>query len=56
MFHDRRYANRIKNGSFVIGDDTYQVPENENKGHDTLHGGTLGYDAVSSGPCKLLRE
>lgn len=40
-----RYANRIKNGSFVIGTEKYQVPENENNGEDTLHGGTVGYDA-----------
>ncbi|KAL9070035.1 MAG: hypothetical protein Q9157_005952 [Trypethelium eluteriae] len=39
-----RYANRIKNGTFTIDGATYQIPENENKGHDTLHGGTIGYD------------
>ncbi|KAJ5577107.1 hypothetical protein N7535_004033 [Penicillium sp. DV-2018c] len=39
-----RYANRIKNGTFTIDDKTYHVPENENNGADTLHGGTVGYD------------
>lgn len=39
-----RYANRIKNGTFSIGDSTYHVPENENDGLDTLHGGFIGYD------------
>lgn len=40
-----RYANRIKNGTFTLGGVTSQIPENENGGHDTLHGGTVGYDA-----------
>jgi aldose 1-epimerase len=39
-----RYANRIKNGTFTIGDKTYHVVENENHGADTLHGGKVGYD------------
>ncbi|GAM39692.1 hypothetical protein TCE0_034r11443 [Talaromyces pinophilus] len=39
-----RYANRIKNGTFTIDGETYQVPTNENGGADTLHGGTVGYD------------
>ncbi|OOF99993.1 hypothetical protein ASPCADRAFT_161396 [Aspergillus carbonarius ITEM 5010] len=39
-----RYANRIKNGTFSIGPDVYQIPENENGGEDTLHGGFVGYD------------
>ncbi|OKL63348.1 hypothetical protein UA08_01536 [Talaromyces atroroseus] len=39
-----RYANRIKNGTFTIDGNTYQIPENENNGHDTLHGGFVGYD------------
>ncbi|KAI9677966.1 MAG: hypothetical protein M1822_008074 [Bathelium mastoideum] len=39
-----RYANRIKNGTFVIDGTTYHIPENENSGHDTLHGGKIGYD------------
>jgi len=30
----------------MIGTETHHVPENENGGKDTLHGGTLGYDAV----------
>lgn len=39
-----RYANRIKNGTFSIDGNTYHIPENENGGLDTLHGGTVGYD------------
>ncbi|PTU21462.1 hypothetical protein P175DRAFT_0435057 [Aspergillus ochraceoroseus IBT 24754] len=39
-----RYANRIKNGTFTIDDKEYHVPENENGGLDTLHGGKIGYD------------
>ncbi|CAG8184024.1 unnamed protein product [Penicillium salamii] len=39
-----RYANRIKNGTFTIDENTYHVPENENDGKDTLHGGFTGYD------------
>ncbi|RAH72866.1 aldose epimerase family protein [Aspergillus aculeatinus CBS 121060] len=39
-----RYANRIKNGTFSIGTEEYHIPENENGGKDTLHGGPLGYD------------
>ena len=39
-----RYANRIKNGTFSIDGKTYHVPENENGGKDTLHGGPVGYD------------
>lgn len=39
-----RYANRIKNGSFVVDGEKYQVPENEHGGLNTLHGGTVGYD------------
>ncbi|KAI9811764.1 MAG: hypothetical protein M1827_005309 [Pycnora praestabilis] len=39
-----RYANRIKNGTFTINGITSNIPENENAGHDTLHGGTVGYD------------
>ncbi|CAG7917763.1 unnamed protein product [Penicillium olsonii] len=39
-----RYANRIKNGTFTIDENTYHVPENENDGKDTLHGGNIGYD------------
>lgn len=40
-----RYANRIKNGTFSIGGDEYHIPENENGGKDTLHGGFVGYDS-----------
>ena len=39
-----RYANRIKNGSFILEGQTYQIPENDKGGHDTLHGGKVGYD------------
>jgi aldose 1-epimerase len=39
-----RYANRIKNGTFVMKDKTFQVPTNENNGADTLHGGPRGWD------------
>lgn len=38
-----RYANRIKNGTFLVDGKTYHTPLNEN-GHDTLHGGDVGYD------------
>ncbi|GFZ47463.1 hypothetical protein JCM24511_05207 [Saitozyma sp. JCM 24511] len=40
-----RYANRIKNGTFVIDGKKYQVPTNEHGGQNTLHGGTIGWDA-----------
>lgn len=39
-----RYANRIKNGTFTIDGVEYHIPENENGGIDTLHGGFVGYD------------
>ena len=39
-----RYANRIKNGTFTVDGITSHIPENENAGHDTLHGGNIGYD------------
>lgn len=39
-----RYANRIKNGSFTLDGQIYEIPANENKGANTLHGGRLGYD------------
>lgn len=39
-----RYANRIKNGTFTVDGITSHIPENENAGHDTLHGGNVGYD------------
>ena len=39
-----RYANRIKNGTFTVKGVTSHIPENENKGLDTLHGGNVGYD------------
>lgn len=39
-----RYANRIKNGTFTVDGVTSHIPENENNGTDTLHGGDVGYD------------
>ncbi|KAH7161787.1 galactose mutarotase-like domain-containing protein [Dactylonectria macrodidyma] len=45
-----RYANRIKNSSFVIDGEEYHVTPNDNptkaspKGADTLHGGPDGWD------------
>ncbi|PTB59412.1 hypothetical protein M431DRAFT_491018 [Trichoderma harzianum CBS 226.95] len=45
-----RYANRIKNSTFVIDGKTYHTPPNENptkaapSGSDTLHGGPDGWD------------
>ncbi|KAL8833158.1 MAG: hypothetical protein Q9170_004460 [Blastenia crenularia] len=39
-----RYANRIRNGTFTIQGVTSHIPQNDNMGHDTLHGGRIGYD------------
>ncbi|KAF1952429.1 galactose mutarotase-like protein [Byssothecium circinans] len=39
-----RYANRIKNSSFVIDGVQYKVDANENGGLNTLHGGDDGWD------------
>lgn len=39
-----RYANRIKNSTFVIDGVEYKVDANENGGLDTLHGGSNGWD------------
>ncbi|KAH9862625.1 hypothetical protein IAQ61_010043 [Plenodomus lingam] len=39
-----RYANRIKNSSFVIDGTEYQVLPNENNNNNTLHGGPDGWD------------
>lgn len=39
-----RYANRIKNSSFVIDGTEYHVLPNENNNNDTLHGGPDGWD------------
>ncbi|KAI4258191.1 MAG: hypothetical protein L6R42_005251 [Xanthoria sp. 1 TBL-2021] len=39
-----RYANRIKNGTFTVQGVNSHVPQNDNMGHDTLHGGNIGYD------------
>ncbi|KAF2757702.1 galactose mutarotase-like protein [Pseudovirgaria hyperparasitica] len=39
-----RYANRIKNSTFVIDGEEFHVDPNENGGADTLHGGSNGWD------------
>lgn len=39
-----RYANRIKNSTFTIDGTTYHTDPNDNKGLDTLHGGSDGWD------------
>lgn len=39
------YANRIANGTYTIGEDTYQFPQNNNG--QTLHGGLKGLDMVA---------
>ncbi|MDK2886224.1 MAG: aldose 1-epimerase [Thermosipho sp. (in: thermotogales)] len=38
-----RYANRISNGRFSIDGNTYQLSINEEKYHNTLHGGFKGF-------------
>lgn len=38
------YANRIANGTYTIGEDTYTFPQNNNG--QTLHGGLKGLDLV----------
>ena len=43
----RRYANRIKNGTFTADGTEYHVSENEHDGKNTLHGGFVGYDRES---------
>ncbi|KAF2874424.1 galactose mutarotase-like domain-containing protein [Massariosphaeria phaeospora] len=39
-----RYANRIKNSSFIIDGEEFKVTPNENNNNDTLHGGPDGWD------------
>ncbi|QRV87897.1 hypothetical protein RhiJN_15915 [Ceratobasidium sp. AG-Ba] len=58
-----RYANRIKNGTFSIpitkdatGDNVYHIPENENGGLDTLHGGLTGYDRRNWAPIEVSKS
>ena len=49
-----RYANRIKNSSFVIDGVEYSVEPNENNNNDTLHGGPDGWDFLYiSAPVRL---
>lgn len=38
------YANRIANGTYTIGEETYTFPQNNNG--QTLHGGLKGFDLV----------
>lgn len=35
---------RIKNGTFELDGETYNIPKNEHNGTNTLHGGNVGYD------------
>lgn len=39
-----RFANRVANGQFTIGENTYQLEQNE--GSTCLHGGKKGFDKV----------
>lgn len=39
-----RYANRIKNSTFRLDGQSYDIPANDHAGADTLHGGIIGYD------------
>ncbi|KMU82789.1 aldose 1-epimerase [Coccidioides immitis H538.4] len=39
-----RYANRIKNSTFILDGVEYKVPSNEFNDTQTLHGGPVGYD------------
>jgi len=55
-----RYANRIAGGRFTLDGQTFQLPLNDH-GHESLHGGTKGFDkqvwqvvSVSSGPVAKL--
>ena len=40
-----RYANRIKNGTFKLNDETYFLEKNDNENH--LHGGSNGFHKVN---------
>ena len=46
------YANRIADGTYTIGDNTYTFPQNNND--NTLHGGLKGHGAFASicGSCR----
>ena len=46
-----RYANRIKNSTFVIDGKEYHVTPNEHDGKNQLHGGPDGWDYVCSLSC-----
>jgi aldose 1-epimerase len=39
-----RYANRIKNSTFTIDGEKFNILPNENNNNDTLHGGPNGWD------------
>jgi aldose 1-epimerase len=39
-----RYANRIKNSTFELNSQSYEIPANDHNDTNTLHGGTEGYD------------
>lgn len=49
-----RYANRIKNGTFILNGKEYHISKNE-KGKTALHGGNVGFDKkiwnVETGKC-----
>ncbi len=41
-----RYANRIRNASFTLNGELYQLAANESDRNNHLHGGMVGYDKV----------
>lgn len=49
-----RYANRIANGSFSLGDQTYRLPVND--APNTLHGGPDSFDAKVWTPVRTIQE
>lgn len=40
-----RYANRLRNSTFTVDGVTSKISNNDHDGLNTLHGGTIGYDA-----------